>query len=292
MRRLGRKNKLAPAALGALVLAGLGAVLGLAPGAQATYPGSNGKIAFVKTDPTNPANRDIYTINADGTGTPTNLIVSRRDGNPEIYLMNADGSNPTRLTNNPALDVLPSWSPNGNQILFSSTRDGNFDIYLMNADGSKVRRLTDNPAMDLTPEFSPDGHKIVFASNRSGAFAIWVMSANGGPAQQLTDDALDAAQPDWSPDGKQIAFIDNTTIPENSDIFVMDAGGRNVKQLTESFDNNTDPSWSPDGQKLTFDHGVIGSPADLYTMGTDGSNRVDITNTPTVSELDPDWGSG
>ena len=134
--------------------------------------------------------------------------------------------------------------------------------------------------------------KVAFASDRSGAFALWLMSANGGPATQLTPNTLDAAQPDRSPDGKEIAFIDNTTIPQNSDIFVIDPKGRNLEQLTQGFDNNTDPSWSPDGQKLAFDHGVIGSPTDLYVMNADGSSPGNITNTPTVSEADPDWGSG
>jgi TolB protein len=36
---------------------------------------------------------------------------SERDGNPEIYIMNVDGSEQTRLTNNPASDVDPSFSP-------------------------------------------------------------------------------------------------------------------------------------------------------------------------------------
>jgi len=61
---------------------------------------------------------------------------SGRDGNFEIYVMNADGTNPTRLTNNPAFDALPAWSPDGTKIAFFSDRDGNGDIYVMNADGT------------------------------------------------------------------------------------------------------------------------------------------------------------
>jgi len=34
---------------------------------------------------------------------------SGRDGNFEVYVMNVDGTNPTRLTNNPAEDSEPSW---------------------------------------------------------------------------------------------------------------------------------------------------------------------------------------
>ena len=49
--------------------------------------------------------------------------------------MNADGSNQTRLTDNTALDLVPSWSPDGSKIIFMSTRDGNQEIYVMDADG-------------------------------------------------------------------------------------------------------------------------------------------------------------
>jgi len=38
-------------------------------------------------------------------------FASARDGNWEIYVMNADGSGQTRLTNNPAEDAMPAWSP-------------------------------------------------------------------------------------------------------------------------------------------------------------------------------------
>src|SRR5207302_2193555 len=52
-------------------------------------------------------------------------FVSDRDGNFEIYVMDADGSNQTRLTNNPAHDGEPAWSPDGAKIVFVSQRDGN-----------------------------------------------------------------------------------------------------------------------------------------------------------------------
>ena len=64
-------------------------------------------------------------------------FVSQRDGHfrddipgipeipaPEIYVMDADGGNPRRLTNNPARDYAPSWSPDGKRIVFVSDRDG------------------------------------------------------------------------------------------------------------------------------------------------------------------------
>ena len=59
--------------------------------------------------------------------------------------MNADGSGQTNLTNHPALDVYPAWSPDGMQIAFTSYRDGAANIYVMNPDGSNQTWLTDHP---------------------------------------------------------------------------------------------------------------------------------------------------
>lgn len=76
--------------------------------------------------------------------------------------MNSDGSEQTRLTNNPAYDVDPDWSPDGVWIAFASRRDDNKDIYVMNSDGSEQTRLTNNPSLDGAPNWSPDGVWIVF----------------------------------------------------------------------------------------------------------------------------------
>ena len=45
--------------------------------------------------------------------------------------MNADGSNVRRLTNHPALDCWPAWSPDGKRVAFVSNRDGGHDIYII-----------------------------------------------------------------------------------------------------------------------------------------------------------------
>ena len=58
--------------------------------------------------------------------------------------MNSDGTGQTRLTNNPAADTAPAWSPDGTKILFTSLRDDGTTpaLYVMNANGSNPTRLT------------------------------------------------------------------------------------------------------------------------------------------------------
>jgi TolB protein len=80
-------------------------------------------------------------------------FVSTESGNDEIYVMNADGTNVQRLTfNSWEWDKHPTWSSNGNQIVFYSNREtGRRQLWVMNADGSGQRRLLDSPYNDWDP---------------------------------------------------------------------------------------------------------------------------------------------
>ena len=81
----------------------------------------------------------------------------------EIYAVNADGSGKVNLTNDPADDFTPSWSPDGTKIAFARWDGGSgAEVYVMNADGTGQTNLTNNPADDSEPAWSPDGTKIAF----------------------------------------------------------------------------------------------------------------------------------
>ncbi len=64
--------------------------------------------------------------------------------------MNADGSDEQRLTERPAGDFVPGWSPDEAFIAFSS--DG--QIYVMTPVGTDLLRLTETPANDW-PDWAP-----------------------------------------------------------------------------------------------------------------------------------------
>jgi TolB protein len=69
--------------------------------------------------------------------------------------MNADGAGQTNLTNNPAGDREPTWSPDGAKIAYTSFRGSSREIFVMNADGTGQTNLTNNRSSDSSPAWSP-----------------------------------------------------------------------------------------------------------------------------------------
>jgi Tol biopolymer transport system component len=73
----------------------------------------------------------------------------------DIYLMDENGGNQTQLTDHPANEYHPAWSPNGARIIFVSERDGNAELYTMNPNGGDQQRLTDTPYWETSPSWGP-----------------------------------------------------------------------------------------------------------------------------------------
>ena len=179
-----------------------------------------------------------------------------------------------RLTSHSGDDHSPSWSLDGQQIVFRSYRDGNNDIYVMASDGTNQRRLTTHSANDYSPSWSPDGQQIAFRSNRDGNYEIYVMGSDGTNVRRLTTHSAHDLSPSWSPDGQQIAFRSNRD--DNLDIYVMGSDGGNLRRLTTHGADDWFPSWSPDGQHIAF-ISERDDNMDIYVMDSDGGNLRRLT---------------
>ena len=234
---------------------------------------------------------------AGASGSPRIAFGSVRNaGNHDVFLMDLDGSNQIRITNNPAYDDQPKWSPDGTKIAFISDRDGNFEIYTMNADGSAQTKVTDNPAGDGFPAWSHDGTKIAFVRGdlrNPSTFEIFVMNADGSNQIRLTNDSVIDGVPSWSPDNTKIVFMSGGSSvfdPNAFEIFVMNADGSNRTRLTNNSIVDGQPSYSPDGTKILFASGDAMNPngIEIFVMNADGSSRTRLTNN-SVTDGFPAW---
>ena len=151
--------------------------------------------------------------------------------NMAVYIMDYDGANLRRLTDTKNEDFWPSWSPDGEHIVFTSNRNKiDSEIYIMDSDGSNQINLTNNSGNDWLPFWSPDGKYIYFSSRRDGNAEIYVMNKDGTEQINLTNTSFDDFFAIPSPDGLYLAFTSVRDGIEN--IYMMQLDNDNIKQIT------------------------------------------------------------
>jgi dipeptidyl aminopeptidase/acylaminoacyl peptidase len=216
-------------------------------------------------------------------------FASDRDGNWEIYRMNVDGTKRRRLTNDPAPDREPAWSPDGKQIAFvrlAKIADLAGDIYVVNADGSGLRLVTKGGG----PKWSPDGKRLAFHRYTQGTYGplfgeVWASNADGSAARRVAVDGLDPA---WAPDGSRIAFGGATDGITNVTAVALDGSGR--RQITNNPAYACQPEVSPDGKIIAFIALAEGDVFRLEVIDWEGESapRALTSGVPRL-EANPSW---
>ena len=183
-------------------------------------------------------------------------FASNQTGNFDIHIMDTNGEYLDNLTDHPADDFDPTWSPDGRFLGYVSNRDGNAEIYVMDTELKKHRRLTHAPGTDSRPTWSPDGRWIAFVSNRRGSSDIYKMDANGEKIRRLTKTGNNGS-PVWSPDGQWIVFF--SQLDRRVDLYVMTAEGRGLRLLLPARLRglllpvwHAGYTWSLDGKQIAF----------------------------------------
>lgn len=190
----------------------------------------------------------------------------------DLYTLPAEGGEATRIAAGIAWEMQPRFSPDGQQIAFTSDAGGGDNLWVMNRDGSERRQVTKERFRLLsTPAWTPDGAFLAgrkhFTSHRSlGAGEVWLFHATGGDGLQMTKrrtEQKDEGEPAFSPDGRYLYFSVDSTPGETFD-YSKDSNGQiytiqrldresgEIDTLVRGPGGAARPTPSPDGETLAF----------------------------------------
>jgi len=205
-----------------------------------------------------------------------------------------------RLTYDAGTSFVPTISPDGNLIAFSSDRAGEegFDIWVRHINQPEPTRLTSHPADDSSPRFSPDGSRIVFVSDRDGA-GIYVINALGGGLRRVAGPGV---FPRFSPDGSSIIFAADPDWSRGRlrPMYRVPVNGGPVEPFLPGWGvdrppGSVGPVFSPDGELFIFSGAPLDEPRrhDWWVAPVDGGEpwssgvmdalpQIDIVQFPAI----------
>ena len=157
--------------------------------------------------------------------------------------MNRDGSGIRRLTNHPAIDTTPTWSPTGVQIGFTSDRSGSVAVYTVGSNGLNLRRISQDAYCDRATWSPAPFNELAFVcGGRTGpGYDIKIFDFATGETRQITFGEGSNESPAYSANGRHLAFT--STRAGRVQVFTVGRDGKNVRQVTKVGSNFT-PDWS------------------------------------------------
>ena len=111
-------------------------------------------------------------IDSSGTWSPDSRFfayVVVADGDNQLVVIDTgNGAVNNRISFDAEIGAIsnPSWSPDGNEIVFSGSVGGISDLFVYDLESERTVRLTDDKYADLQPTWSPDGRTVAFTSDR------------------------------------------------------------------------------------------------------------------------------
>ncbi len=221
---------------------------------------------------------------------------TRHSSQPDLYLKRIHGRAVTKLTDDPAADVQPAFSPDGQSVVFASYRGGNWDLWRIGLGGGQATQMTRSPDHEVHPTWSPDGHRLAYCLfNRvSNQWELWTLQLDRPGSQRMIGVGL---YPEWSPTTDSIIYqrarerggrwfsVWRVDLELGEPKFPIELASSAEMALIQ-------PSWSPDGEWITYGTAELGqggvalpegsgatlTRGDIWIIAADGSSPLQLTD--------------
>jgi Tol biopolymer transport system component/serine/threonine protein kinase len=206
-------------------------------------------------------------------------------GQRDLWTVPARGGTAVQVTDDPATDWNPLWSPDGKFLYFASDRGGSMNLWRVPIDEHSGKVLGRPEAITAPAPFvgdlsiAADGRHLAYASIvvtsnlQTVAFDPSTKKVTGDPVS-VTTGSKSYRAPALSPDGAWVVFA--STLGQE-DIFVCRVDGTGLRQLTNDAAKDRWPRWSPDGQRIAF-YSDRGGRYNVWILHPDGSGLEPLTD--------------
>jgi len=181
-------------------------------------------------------------------------FASDRNGFWDLYLLDLASGEVSQITDTPAYDSAPSWSPDGQWLVHETYTDDNLEIVVTSVTdpSQQLIPLSQHPASDHSPAWAPDGRHIAFVSSRGGDSDIWLadLDRTGDDRYRNLSSTPNASEnhPVWNRDGSQLLWASIAQTLGYSGIYLWES--ENPTRAARWIGDGSFAAWNESGNQV------------------------------------------
>ena len=196
-----------------------------------------------------------------------------------------DGARPQILLSSSEPLLSPSWSPDGQSVVYVSFETTRPAIYIQNLSTGRREQVTNFKGLNGAPAWSPDGKRLALVLSKDGNPEIYILDLATRQLRRMTNHFGIDTEPTWSRDAQSIIFTSNRG--GKPQIYKVEINGGYPQRLTFEGDYNARAQVTPDGRKIVMVHRNNGTfhiaTQDLLSGEVRVLTETDLDESPSVA---------